>query len=195
MAVPANAPPGLSPHLPGEPGIWVFVLGDMLIFASLFIVFVYYRGQDVALYAEAQRTLNQHYGALNTFLMLTSSWFVALAIHAARAQRSKSCRQLFMLGMLCGIGFVTVKFFEYQEKIRAGFMLTTNDFYMYYYMLTGLHLMHVLLGLGVLAYLRQVARAASLSAQNFSVLESGASFWHMVDMLWIVLFALLYLLR
>ncbi len=195
MAVAEDAPPGVRPHLPGEAGIWVFILGDMLIFASLFIVFVYYRGQDVALYADAQRTLNQHYGALNTFLMLTSSWCVALALNAARAQRNYSSRRFFMLGMLCGVGFVGVKFFEYREKIRAGFTLTTNDFYMYYYMLTGLHLMHVLLGLGVLAYLRQVAHAAPLSVQNFTALESGASFWHMVDMLWIVLFALLYLLR
>ncbi len=88
-----------------------------------------------------------------------------------------------------------VKFFEYREKILAGFMLTTNDFYMYYYMFTGLHLMHVLLGMGVLTYLWTVARTGDFRPQNINVLESGASFWHMVDILWIVLFALLYLMR
>jgi len=87
-----------------------------------------------------------------------------------------------------------VKFFEYSEKIAAGFTLTTNDFFMYYFMLTGLHLMHVLLGLGVLCYLWFSLRAAP-SADSMRTLESGASFWHMVDILWIVLFALLYLLR
>jgi nitric oxide reductase NorE protein len=74
-------------------------------------------------------------------------------------------------------------------------MLTTNDFYMYYYMFTGLHLMHVIIGMGVLVYLWRVARVGTLAAKELNVLESGASFWHMVDILWIVLFALLYLMK
>ena len=88
-----------------------------------------------------------------------------------------------------------VKFFEYQEKIDAGIMLTTNDFYMYYYMFTGLHLMHVLIGMGVLAFMWNVTRTGDLGEKIINTLESGASFWHMVDILWIVLFALLYLMR
>jgi nitric oxide reductase NorE protein len=195
MTIAIDAPPGARTHLPGEAGVWVFILGDMLMFASFFVVFVYYRGQDVALYAQSQLTLNQHYGALNTFLMLTSSWFVALAVHAARADLRQYTSRFLVLAFWCGLGFVVVKFFEYRDKIRAGFMLTTNDFHMYYYMFTGLHLMHVLLGMGVLAYLWQTTRRAEFDAKHLIVLESGASFWHMVDILWIVLFALLYLMR
>ena len=67
------------PHLPGESGVWVFILGDMLMFAAFFIVFMFYRGEDVALYAKSQLTLNQHLGAVNTFLMLSSSWCVAVS--------------------------------------------------------------------------------------------------------------------
>jgi nitric oxide reductase NorE protein len=96
------APRGAKPHLPGEVGVWVFILGDMLMFAMFFIVFVYYRAQDVSLFADSQRTLNQHFGAANTFLMLTSSWFVALAVHAARAQAVKYCTRFFLCGLLCG---------------------------------------------------------------------------------------------
>ncbi|MBI2799259.1 MAG: cytochrome c oxidase subunit 3 family protein [Gammaproteobacteria bacterium] len=195
MAASTDAPPGARTHLPGEPGVWVFILGDMLMFAAFFVVFVYYRRQDVPLFVHSQSTLNQHFGAINTLLMLTSSWFVALAIHSARAHVAKLCSRFFVLAFLCGLGFVVIKFFEYREKIHAGIMLTTNDFYMYYYMFTGLHLMHVLIGMGVLTYLTSIARGGDFQAKNLNVLESGASFWHMVDILWIVLFALLYLMK
>jgi len=182
------------PHLPGETGVWVFILGDMLMFAAFFIVFMAYRSEDVALYVNSQRSLNQHFGALNTFLMLTSSWCVAVAVEAGRADHRQRAQAWLVAAMGCALCFVGVKFFEYSEKIAAGFTLTTNDFFMYYFMLTGLHLMHVLLGLGVLCYLWFSLRAAP-SADSMRTLESGASFWHMVDILWIVLFALLYLLR
>ena len=183
-----------APHLPGETGVWVFILGDMLVFAALFITFLYYRGEQVALFAGSQRSLNQHYGALNTFFMLTSSWCVAVAVAVARAARGVAARRWLLAAMACALGFVVVKFFEYRDKIRAGFTLTSNDFFMYYYMLTGLHLMHVLLGLGVLLYLWLDLRRPAAGAP-LRTLESGASFWHMVDILWIVLFALLYLVR
>lgn len=182
-------------HLPGEAGVWVFILGDMLVFAAFFIVFVFYRAEDVDLYAQSQRHLNQHFGALNTFFMLTSSWFVALALKAARRDDGPRCRQLLLGGLGCACGFMLVKGFEYGEKFEAGFMLTTNDFFMYYYMLTGLHLFHVLIGSGVLIYLRQRTGSGPVLPSTLQTLESGASFWHMVDMLWIVLFALLYMMR
>ena len=183
-----------TPHLPGESGVWVFILGDMLMFAAFFIVFMFYRGEDVALYAKSQLTLNQHLGAANTFLMLSSSWCVAVAVETARGGRPRAAQGWLLSAMACAVGFVVVKFFEYSEKIAAGFTLTSDDFFMYYYMLTGLHLMHVLLGLGVLSYLWLTLRAPA-AASTLRTLESGASFWHMVDILWIVLFALLYLVR
>ena len=182
------------PHLPGETGVWVFILGDMLMFAAFFIVFMSYRSEDVALYVNSQHTLNQHFGALNTFFMLTSSWCVAVAVEAGRAGWQARAQTWLLGAMACALCFVGVKFCEYSEKIAAGFTLTTNDFFMYYFMLTGLHLMHVLLGLGVLCYL-WFSMLAAPSAASMRTLESGASFWHMVDILWIVLFALLYLLR
>ncbi|MGH8595933.1 MAG: cytochrome c oxidase subunit 3 [Gammaproteobacteria bacterium] len=182
-------------HLPGEPGVWVFIFGDMIVFALFFVTFVYYRAQDAPLYVHAQSTLNQKYGVLNTVLMLSSSWFVALAIQAARARLAGLSPRFFVGAFLCGVGFVVVKVFEYSEKIHAGLTLTTNDFYMYYYMFTGIHLMHVLIGMTVLAYLWNISRTAIFTAKNINNLESGASFWHLVDILWIILFALLYLMR
>jgi nitric oxide reductase NorE protein len=188
-------------HLPGEPGVWVFILGDMLMFALLFGVFVHYRAQDPALYLQSQTTLNQGFGALNTLLLLTSSWFVVGAVQDARNHRAdRGCTRI-ILAFLCGAGFITVKFFEYREKISAGSTLTSNDFYMYYYMLTGIHLLHVVIGMGVLLFLWRTLRQSALHPNTRSPesvvahLESGASFWHLVDMLWIFLFALLYLMK
>lgn len=188
-------------HLPGEPGVWVFILGDMLMFALLFGVFVHYRAQDPALYLQSQTTLNQGFGALNTLLLLTSSWFVVGAVQDARNHRTdRGCTRI-ILAFLCGAGFIIVKFFEYREKISAGSTLTSNDFYMYYYMLTGIHLLHVVIGMGVLIFLWRTLRQSALSPNTHSPesvvahLESGASFWHLVDMLWIFLFALLYLMK
>jgi nitric oxide reductase NorE protein len=127
--------------------------------------------------------------------MLSSSWFVALAVQSARTQLGKHSPALFALAFACGGGFIAVKFFEYGEKIHAGIALTTNDFYMYYYMFTGIHLLHVLIGMAVLAFLWNMSRRGASDGENIVTLESGASFWHLVDVLWIILFALLYLMK
>lgn len=182
-------------HIPGEPGVWVFIFGDLMVFCLLFGVFVFYRAQDVELFAQSQATLNQHYGAFNTLLLLASSWFVVMGVDAARGARRALAPPLFAGAFLCGVGFGVVKFLEYGEKIGAGITLTTNDFYMYYYMLTGLHFVHVVIGLGVLAAMWLRVRRPAADAGDRRMLESGASYWHMVDLLWIVLFPLIYLVK
>lgn len=183
------------PAIPGEVGIWVFVLGDMFVFGLFFTVYVYYRGLDVELYRASQASLNQHYGALNTLLLLFSSWFVVLAVIDVREHAARHAGRLLGLAMLCGLGFSLVKIVEYGEKLRAGLGIMTNDFYMYYYIFTGLHFVHVIIGLGVLIYLTSMLRSGVKSAGELRIFESGAIYWHMVDLLWIVLFPLLYLLQ
>lgn len=181
--------------IPGEVGVWVFVLGDLLVFGLFFSVYTYYRGLDPQLFAASQATLSQNYGALNTLILLFSSWFVVLGVIDAREGESRHAPRLFVLGFMCGLAFATVKFFEYRDKLNAGIGVSTNDFYMYYYIFTGLHLVHVLIGMGVLGFLWSLARKASRSEADIKMIESGGVFWHMVDLLWIVLFPLLYLMR
>jgi nitric oxide reductase NorE protein len=190
-----EARPVSSAHIPGEAGIWIFILGDMLVFALFFSVYVFYRGQNPELYLQSQATLNSNYGAINTLLLLTSSWFVVLAVNAARKNLRKPALTLFALGWLCGAGFAAVKVIEYSEKIQAGIGLTTNDFYMYYFILTGLHFFHVLIGLVLLLFLCGIARRGISKPGDVVLLEGGASYWHMVDVLWIILFPLLYLMK
>jgi len=191
-------------HVPGEVGIWVFILGDMAIFGLFFFVFVYYRGLNIDVYLQSQATLNQNYGALNTLFLLASSWFVAMAVEDMRSKVTRLAPRFFVLAMLCGLGFAVVKIIEYREKITAGITLTSSDFYMYYYIFTGLHFLHVLIGMGVLVFLWLKAKSAvqrkgelpiADKAKEMMLIESGASYWHMVDLLWIVLFPLLYLMK
>jgi len=182
-------------HIPGEVGIWVFIFGDMMAFGLFFLVFVYYRGLDVELFNQSQTALNQNYGAINTLLLLASSWFVVMAVEGARQQRGRQASLLFSLALLCGLGFSVVKVVEYSEKIVAGITITTNDFFMYYYIFTGLHFLHVLIGMGVLSFLIVKVRSKNFKADDMVMVESGASFWHLVDLLWIVLFPLLYLMK
>lgn len=182
-------------HIPGEVGIWVFVLGDMFIFDLFFVTFAYYRNLDVALFQQSQAKLNQNWGALNTVLLLTSSWFVVIGMSATRQAYRRMARIFLSLAWLCGLGFGVVKFFEYGEKISHGITLTTNNFFMYYYIFTGIHFLHLLLGMGVLAYMILRLGRNNTLASDLPVLESGASYWHMVDLLWIILFSILYLIK
>jgi nitric oxide reductase NorE protein len=190
-ASPAVRP---APHLPGEVGIWVFIFGDLMVFGVMFATFTFYRSGNPELYLTAQRTLNQNIGAINTLLLLTSSWFVATAVNAARQGQTRAAPRLFGLAMLCGAGFIFDKYLEYSEKFRVGIRLDTNDFFMYYFVLTGIHLFHVLLGMGVLTVLCMKSRRP-LDQSGISLMESGATFWHLVDLLWIMLFPLLYLMQ
>ena len=195
MSSTDELPDSVEPRLPGETGVWMFIIGDVLVFSLLFAVFVYDRSQEVALFVEQQQLLNQTFGLVNTLLLLTSSWLVVLAVHGARTGQLSRARGCFALAILCGIGFFVIKYFEWGEKLAADLTIETNNFFMYYYLMTGIHLMHMVIGIGVLVFLWQSVRGTEFDAQGVGVLESGACFWHLVDILWIALFALLYLMR
>ena len=187
--------PKAERHLPGEEGVWIFILGDMLIFSLFFCVFMFYRVNDPILFTESQSQLNLHFGALNTLLLLTSSWFVVLGVQAVREDFGTFARKLFGGAFLCGLGFCVAKYFEYGEKIGNGVTLVTNDFFMYYYILTGIHFLHLIIGMGVLVYMWRKSNNSKFNQGDIRNFESGASYWHMVDLLWIVLFPLLYLVK
>ena len=182
-------------HLPGEVGVWIFIFGDMMIFSLFFLVYLYYRNLDIETFTASQVLLNQNLGAINTILLLTSSWFVAMGLHFARRKGTRASARLFFLAFLCGVGFGVVKFFEWGAKISAGHTLTSSEFFMYYYIFTGVHFLHVIIGMLVLLFLVQKARKDHCAAGDISIYESGGAYWHMVDLLWIVLFPLLYLVR
>jgi nitric oxide reductase NorE protein len=182
-------------RLPGVEGVWVFVLADMTVFALLFGCFMISRLQNPALYEASRHALNPNFGGVNTIILLTSSWFAALALDAVRKSRFVPAQRFIGCAFLCGIAFMVSKAIEYSEKLTAGISMLTNDFFMYYFTLTGIHLIHVLAGNVVLVVLWFMARSRSFDPKRPVVLECGAIYWHMVDLLWIILFPLLYLVR
>jgi nitric oxide reductase NorE protein len=191
-AAPARTRAG---HIPGEAGLWVLILGDLLAFSLFFAVFLVHRAQHVALFAASQAAMGRGFGLANTALLLTSSLFVAWAVVAARAGAPAGSARLIILALSCGCGFIGSKVLEWGGKIAAGITLNTNEFYGFYYMFTGIHLLHVLLGMGVLVYLLARSNRADRGASYVAVMEGGGVFWHLVDLLWVILFALFYLLR
>jgi nitric oxide reductase NorE protein len=183
-------------RIPGDPGIWVLILGDLLVFALLFFFFTYGHANSRELFNSAHGELNQAYGAINTLILLTSSWCIATALKFAKQGDKERCVRFTVATLLCGLGFIGIKLLEYVEKISSGITVLTNDFFMYYFMLTGIHFFHVMIGMGVLTYMwLKVKNDQSPLSDNLLVFETGASYWHMVDLLWIVIFYLLYLMN
>ena len=184
-----------SRHLPGEPGIWVFIFGDLAVFGIFFVTFAVYRGHDLATFRASHGALNQTCGLVNTLLLLSSSWFVATATNSARSGRSAQAVPFLWIAFALGAGFCALKAFEWGEKLRDGLSLMTNDFFMFYFMYTGIHLLHVVIGMVVLAGLTKIARKPEKTDRDIALIEGGGVFWHLVDLLWIVLFALFYLVN
>ncbi|OBC01074.1 cytochrome C oxidase subunit III [Mycobacterium sp. 852013-50091_SCH5140682] len=186
-------PAAAAPHLPADGGMWVFVLGDLVIFSSYFVIFMIYRAQRPELFLASQQHLSINFGVVNTLALLTSSWFIARSVLAARAGDSDRAMKLTVGGGLCGVVFIVIKAFEWAAKISQGLTFSSNDFFMFYYLLTGVHLFHVALGLVFLGV--NYFELRNPQYRRISMVETGAMYWHLVDMLWIVIFTLLYVLR
>lgn len=185
-------------RIPGEEGVWVFIFGDMCVFAVLFSLFLVARTHNPDLFRHSADTLNRDFGVVNTLNLLMSSIFVVLAVRAKASSKpwhQKVAPRFVLAAMFFGACFIVVKVVEYSEKLSHGLTPGTNDFYMYYFILTGLHLVHLILGMGVLTLLWRLAKKPELGKFEKAFFEGGACFWHMVDLLWIVLFPLLYLVR
>lgn len=204
LATPAMAAPRAgagSRHersarkLPGDSGVWLFITADTFAFGLFFLLFTIGRAEQPALYRESALALVPGIGVLNTMILLTSGWLMVLAVDAARHGDRRLLVQRLLLTMLVASGFAATKVYEYTTKVQAGITLLTNDFYMYYYVFTGIHFLHFLIGLAVLAVCLSKARRDTLDGHYLIWIESSASYWHMVDLLWIMLFPLLYLLR
>ena len=180
-------------RIPGEAGIWIFIAGDMMMFALLFSLYTTGFGENRAMYLAGQATLDKHLGLLNTFVLLTGSLFVVLGLEAARAGLWERAGRLTLAGAATGVMFIIVKAFEYTAMIRAGHTLISNEFYTYYFMITGIHLVHVIIGVTVLTFFWKYCRRQG--AKNVNALETVGCYWHMVDLLWIGIFALVYLVK
>jgi nitric oxide reductase NorE protein len=180
-------------RVPGESGTWVFLFGDMAVFGVFFVTFLVERANAPEVFDVARRTLHIGVGVTNTLVLLTSSLCVVVALGAIRLGLKSIATKALCAAIACGLVFIGLKVFEYVALASAGHGPGANNFYMYYFILTGLHLLHVCIGLAVLSLLVAQSRRDDLSATRMALVEGGACFWHLVDLLWIFLFALLYL--
>lgn len=190
----ASAPPSAEGRqIPGEPGIWVLALGDLVVFALFFGAIVVFRGEHTEVFARSQHQLHHTLGMVNTILLVTGSLLVALGIKAARA--GAPATRVIVLALVCGTSFIVVKAGEYTSLVRDGHTPEQNDFFMYYFVFTGIHLMHLVVGLGALVFIIHLARRPVRTEQQTKLMESCGVYWHLVDVLWLGLFALLYLVH
>lgn len=181
--------------LPGDLAIWFFIFMELLVFAIFFIIYSIKRIENVEMFNEFQLTLNTEIGAANTLILITSSYFVIRAIHAIKVDDVKGCINWLYAALAGGLAFLILKSFEYYDKFSHGITLDTNTFYFFYLSLTMFHFLHVILGMIILLAVAIKAKRGAYSAENHIGVETGASYWHMVDLVWIILFPLVYIIR
>ena len=185
--------PGRYP--PGDLAIWIFILAELLVFAVFFAAYAFARAGDVALFDEYQHTLDRRAALVNTLALITSSYFVVRATAAIREGSSAGCARWLGAAIVLGGVFLGVKSTEYAHHLDAGIHLGTNTFYMFYLSLTFFHFMHVMMGMVILAAVALKARRGGYSAAEHTGVETGGVYWHMVDLVWLILFPLVYVMR
>lgn len=180
--------------LPGDIAIWLFIQTELIVFGLLFVSLEVAWRNAPQTFATGARTLHVAAGFANTLVLITGSFFVALAVRAIRQGRTRACPLLLLAGVATGGIFALVKAAEYQLLIDAGYRLGTSSFYSFYFLTTAFHLLHVLIAMLILVIVAVRCAFGAYDADNPTGVETAASFWHMVDLVWIVLFPLLYIL-
>lgn len=176
---------------PGGILIWIVIFLELITFGMALVAFVYYGAEEPEVFHQSKLQLNPTIGAINTIFLLTSGLFVANAIHFYKEGNTKKTTFFFKLAMLGGLLFLILKSFEYYTKIIHGITLDTNTFFSFYWMLTGFHIIHVLIGL-VLLFITE--RNINKNKAELEDVEASASFWHMCDIIWLLLFPIIYLI-
>jgi len=192
--------PTKQPYPPGDFAIWMIIYIELLTFGLFFIGFAFSRRQDVSLFNESQLLLNQTSGMIDMLLLLTSSYLMVKAVHAIKKSldsgaANRIAARWLLAALVLGVCFLFNKTAELSALFDQGIGLSTNRFFMFYVLLSVFHLMHVGLGVVIVFNTRQAAVQRAYSHTEYRGIETAAVYWHLVDLLWIVLFALFYVLH
>jgi len=179
--------------VPGQPDMWAFVLFETLVFTAYFGFYLFYRTQSPELFLRSQAQLDLRIGVFNTLVLLLSSWSVARCVQSARAGAYRLALKDAFLTAALGLVFLVSKIFEWYRQIRMGNTFASNDFFTYYFFLTGIHFVHLLIGFVVLGVVVYQLRSPARRSQE--LIETCATYWHTIDFLWVLIFALLYVAR
>ncbi len=187
-------------------GMWVFLVTEVLFFGGLFMVYTVYRAWYPDAFAAASHELDVVLGTVNTAVLITSSLTMALAVHAAQLNQRKLLVAFLFLTILLGATFLGIKSVEYYHKFvehhvpGPGFQFEREYarhaqlFFSLYFLMTGLHALHMIIGIGIMLWMLAWARRGVITAEYYSPIEISGLYWHFVDIVWIFLFPLLYLL-
>ncbi len=182
-------------ELSGGIVVWLFVAIELLTFGLFFVGFAAARRSDPALFLAGQEQLHALFGAINTAVLLCGGWLAARGVLANRSNEPATTARCFAGAAITGLIFMGIKLYEYSEVFAAGVSLSTNSFWFFYLFVTGLHFLHVLAGVGFLLPTAWRAAQGTYGPDNPSTVEAVAVFWHLVDLIWIFLFPLIYLAR
>jgi len=174
-------------------GVWTFLATEVLLFGALFTAYTIFRMKYPELFRAEHAKLDRVLGAVNTVVLITSSLTVVLGVDAIKRGKARLFEACFGATILLAAVFLCVKYVEYGAKFHHGLYLHTNLFFSLYFMMTGLHGVHVLLGMGLLSYVIVLSRRGRLSASYYTPAEMSGLYWHFVDLVCIYLFPLLYL--
>ena len=187
---------------PGDFAIWIIIYVELITFALLFLGYAFSRRLDVELFNGSQEILSQTSGFINTFILITSSYFVVKAVQNMKSMTKENYKEFnttasrwLLFAIICGLAFLVIKVTEFSHIFGLGINLSTNKFFMFYLLLTVFHFLHVLLGSGILFIIYKKTKIYGYTPDDYKGFETGASYWHMVDLLWIVLFPLVYIIR
>ena len=186
-------------------GMWLFIFTEMLLFGMLFLVYAVYRSMHPTAFQLGGQELDVTLGTINTVILLISSMTVAMSITAIQKGNKKLCLILLSITLLIAVVFLVNKYFEWGEKIAYGFYPGSEQlaelghgtilFFGLYYMLSGIHALHILIGIGLFIYVIMKVRAEKIHSTDYVWLENTGLYWHLVDLIWIFLFPLFYLIH
>lgn len=193
-------------------GMWVFIVTEILMFGGLFVAYGIFRSLEPHMFHQAHEHLNRLMGAANTIVLLFSSLTAALAVRSSQLGKRSQTTTYLVLTILCACIFLVVKYYEYSHKFHEGLLpgryffahlidipgherlpARAHFFFSLYFMMTGLHGVHVVIGMSILGWVLYRNMRGDFSPDYFTPVEIGALYWHLVDLVWIYLFPLLYL--
>ena len=183
-------------RLPGDLAMWFFILAELTVFAIFFIGFAVTEQLNLEMFAQGKEKLHKIAGLVNTLTLITSSFMVALALFATHEKKGKLSTNYLISGIFFAVIYLVVKSWEYLNLFAQDIDIETNTFFTLYFLITFFHYMHILLGVVILSYMakKSYSGAYQTASENVSGFEAGASYWHMVDLVWIILFPLLYII-
>lgn len=181
--------------LPGDLAIWFFIYAELAVFGILFIAYLISKYNHPELFAEGFKNLDRTAGLINTLALITSSYFVVLASAFLKYKLYRKAAYFLSYALGAALIYVIVKIFEYSHAFSAGYDLNTNTFYTFYFFITFFHFAHVVLGMLILGVMLKNLLTGYYRAHPTSGFESGACYWHMVDLVWVVLFPIVYVIH